>query len=359
MTLQNVWIPLFWSSLSVGSIAGFLTLDDLELPKQPDQVIQQAQAVSVPAPPAIDVYPLVMQHVTEPETTELVQKFSTVSENRSAVQLDRIRPDKPELPTRTVLPGVTVNASDDDALNAFGDLGAVAMMQAAANQTKGPETSQLDVILASIQSAPPALPPKTIPAAAPKPEVFEENPDLLRAVRPLPATMRMSMPKPRARPAGLGQRPVARSNMQKAKRARPSFTAQHFHDLRHHAHQKPSGIACVAELQLIAARAHIYFEAGSSEVNNPGMSAARLIAAKAQSCPEARVSIIGFTDPGGSKEINLKLSWLRANAVFHSIEDAGFSTARIAVSSHMEDHPEECLHYEGVDRRVVFTVLEK
>lgn len=137
------------------------------------------------------------------------------------------------------------------------------------------------------------------------------------------------------------------------------FSTQHFRKLLSHSHaHKPAQTACVAELQLIAARTQIYFDTGSSSLDNRAVSAARLIAAKVQSCPEAQVSILGFTDPIGSKELNLKISWKRANSVFRTIEDAGFSMSNIEVSSHMEDHPDECLHYEGVDRRVIFSVRE-
>lgn len=137
------------------------------------------------------------------------------------------------------------------------------------------------------------------------------------------------------------------------------FSTRHFRKLLTHAHAtRPATTACVAELQLIAARTQIYFDTGSSSLDARGVSAARLIAAKVQSCPQAQISILGFTDPSGSKDVNLKISWKRANSVFRLIRDAGFSMSNIEVSSHMEDHPDECLHYEGVDRRVIFSVRE-
>lgn len=157
-------------------------------------------------------------------------------------------------------------------------------------------------------------------------------------------------------------RPVARPETQKKSEERPSFSAKHYHNLRYHLSghkKKKSKIACIAELQLIASYTQVYFDKGSSRLDDRGASAARQIAAKAQSCPEAQVSIIGFTDPGGAKEVNQRISWSRANSVFRSIQDAGFSMQSIEVSSHMEDHPDYCVHFEGIDRRVVFDVREK
>ena len=142
-------------------------------------------------------------------------------------------------------------------------------------------------------------------------------------------------------------------------KAKPDFSASHFHRLRYHKHEKPSEIACVAELQLMASRAHVYFDSGSAKLDNRGRSAARLITAKAQSCPDAQLKIVGFTDPGGSVELNKKLSWQRANSVYKTLKETGFDLSGVVVESHMENHPEWCGHYEGIDRRVIFEVKDR
>lgn len=130
------------------------------------------------------------------------------------------------------------------------------------------------------------------------------------------------------------------------------------HDDHGHEEMAASAIPCVAELQLMVQRTHIYFDIGSYRVDTRGKSSARLIAARAQACPEARVNIIGFTDPGGPDDLNLLLSWQRVNNVLAAIKLAGFDTDRMEVQSHMEEHPEGCVHFEGIDRRVIFEVVQ-
>lgn len=354
MTLQNIWIPLFWSFLCIGAMVGFFAFDGQKL---------SARATSPTALPAAAVTaqinlseaPLVMR--SGPEGLQPTNaRLLNFQAGYALDMLNRQRPGRPAPPERTVLPSLVTAAAHAPEEPGMYTVEAIEMMKAAAETTKGPTQSQLDVILAAMKSAPPPIERKTVLAPVEKPLV-SAIPDVV--ARPLPVVARLNAQKAQIRPAIFSQRPMSRPLSAPPKRKRHDFDAQHYHYLRHHARALPSNIACVAELQLIAERAMIYFDAGSSRVNGPGTSAARLVAAKAQSCPEAEVSIIGFTDPGGSADLNLKLSWQRANAVFRSIEEAGFSTKGIMVSSHMEDHPEECLHYEGVDRRVIFAVQEK
>jgi len=273
---------------------------------------------------------------------------------------------RPDVGTvRLTLPALARKDQKPKTGDSYEAIDAIEMMKAVAAETRrmSQEKSQLDVILATLETS-----QKTLKIRPPK----KIGPDsLAQAVRPLPAAAQRTAPGPAQTSTLAAIRPTARPTAQPVARpmARPvaklspssgvpPFSAQHFHRLRFHGHHTPSDIACVEELRLMASRIQIYFNSGSAAVDARGASAARLIAAKAQSCTEAQIGIIGFTDPGGSIEINQKLSWQRANAVFRSIQNAGFMTERIEVSSHMEDHPEECLHYEGIDRRVVFDVRE-
>lgn len=220
------------------------------------------------------------------------------------------------------------------------------LMRVVAKEENGPLPSQLDVILAAHETSTPEIEIEAAEIVFAQPVLPAKEEHITLAVTPLaaPANSQFSTVNPQSSAGD---------------KKEPPYSAKHYQNLKRHAHQGRSEIACVAELQLIASRAHIYFDAGSSRLDKRGISSARMIAAKAQSCPEAHIAILGFTDPGGSKEINRKISWNRANSVFHSIKEAGFSIESLEVDSHMEDHPGSCVHYEGVDRRVVFAVSEE
>lgn len=228
--------------------------------------------------------------------------------------------------------------------------------------TPAPARSQMAVIMAALDTVPE---PQPTPALN---TLFDAYRNALAAQsRPTPPARQMAPYTDKITPV-LGTpvpaklRPQTRPTQTAIPAAHPAtppdFSAKHFHDLRNMFRPAPSEIACVAELQLIAARTQIYFDSGSASVDSRGKSAARLIAARAQSCPEAELKIIGLTDPGGSVEMNKELSWKRANSVFKIMASAGFDLQRVQVDSHMEDHSEFCVHYEGIDRRVVFEVAE-
>lgn len=120
-----------------------------------------------------------------------------------------------------------------------------------------------------------------------------------------------------------------------------------------------SSIPCVAELQTIAARTTIYFDTNSAALDLRSREAAYFVAAQIAACPQASITILGFTDPIGDPEANLALSWRRANNVRKAIAEAGFDTAQVAAQSHMQDHPENCVHFDVVDRRVEFVVSDR
>ncbi len=231
------------------------------------------------------------------------------------------------------------------------DLKAIELMHAAAQGMRRAQPSQLDIILAALPAkfeTPPSLTQNKTVSLLPT-ALFE----------PPEPTNYVSLASANASTDDAVLRPIARPLPEKAIPKKRARSAKFFHRMQFHRRQKPASVPCVAELQLIANRTHIYFDTSSSRVDLRGKSAVRMFAAKAQSCPEAKIGIIGFTDPGGDEDVNLKISWQRANSVFRSIEEAGFSMSTFHVSSHMEDHPHECVHYEGVDRRVVFDVRQR
>lgn len=120
----------------------------------------------------------------------------------------------------------------------------------------------------------------------------------------------------------------------------------------------PNASACVAELQTIAGRTRVYFGTSASAVPLDAKPAIYQMAALAQRCPEAQIVIDGFTDPKGDPNENLLLSWKRANNVLAVMKQAGFDTSQFTTHSHMDEHPEYCIHYDVVDRRVEFVVTQ-
>ncbi|MGH1367947.1 MAG: OmpA family protein [Maritimibacter sp.] len=120
----------------------------------------------------------------------------------------------------------------------------------------------------------------------------------------------------------------------------------------------PNLSSCVAELKTIASRTRVYFGTSTAAVPADAKSAIYQMAALAQRCPEANIVIDGFTDPKGDVNENLLLSWKRANNVLATIRDAGFATGQFSTHSHMDNHPDYCLHYDVVDRRVEFVVTQ-
>lgn len=120
----------------------------------------------------------------------------------------------------------------------------------------------------------------------------------------------------------------------------------------------PNASACVAELQTIAGRTRIYFDSGATTVAPRDRASIYQMGALAQRCPEAQIIIDGFTDPKGDPNENLLLSWKRANNVLGVIREAGFDTMQFTTHSHMDNHPDYCIHYDVVDRRVEFVVQQ-
>lgn len=114
---------------------------------------------------------------------------------------------------------------------------------------------------------------------------------------------------------------------------------------------------CVADLREFAARTRIYFNSASAKVDARGMIAARMVADMARNCPEAQITVLGFTDPKGDELVNLALSWQRARNVADLVKNLG-GPDQFTALSHMEDHPEHCDHYDVVDRRVEFEITQ-
>ncbi|WP_298914181.1 OmpA family protein [uncultured Roseobacter sp.] len=349
MAVQSSVFVIFFAGASVaGAAAGFhrdAILDKVAGAVQPLEVNPISAMTGAPLEglPLLQIPDGRSQFRQKPitETTWAVPTRPVASQ--LAAQTSDILPveAKPQAPQRSLSPLKEVDLEG---------MPPIELMKSAAKGRHTPKPSQLDLILSAL--------PMAEKDKNQSVEVSEGTDDTHPDAQSEQAAV-VKPPKVRAAPV---PRPVAHSDQQTKHPEAPGYSAKHYHNLRYHLSgqkNKKSEIACIAELQLMASYTQIYFDSGSSILDERGASAARQIAAKAQSCPEAHVSIIGFTDPGGAEEVNQRISWSRANGVFHSIKEAGFSMENIEVSSHMEDHPEFCVHYEGIDRRVVFDVHEE
>ncbi|CUH78266.1 OmpA family protein [Tropicibacter naphthalenivorans] len=226
----------------------------------------------------------------------------------------------------------------------------------------------IPVIAPAMTPMPTAVPlPDPLPAAAP--ETFEEPAvsaqDILAALKSdLPLNEALDLPEPIVVATA---DPVAEPLIAAAAEPTPAPVAQPIAEPEHddHAHMDmpmpdPTLTPCVAELQTIADRSRIYFGPNSTELTPLATSVALQMAAAVQSCPEAKITLMGFADPLGSTESNRLVSLRRAQAVVAVIKAAGFETETFNTVSHLtEDHPDFCQHYDVIDRRVEFVVTDR
>lgn len=115
---------------------------------------------------------------------------------------------------------------------------------------------------------------------------------------------------------------------------------------------------CVAELSMVAGRARIYFGANGTSLDSGARETALLLAKLAKDCPEAEITVVGFADPRGDEEANIRVSWQRARNVINLIGANGYSVDSFVAKSHQEVHGPECTHFDIVDRRVEFEIAQ-
>lgn len=116
--------------------------------------------------------------------------------------------------------------------------------------------------------------------------------------------------------------------------------------------------ACVKQLKRLAGRARVLFSPSSAQVDLKSQEIVALMARYLNNCPEAQVRIVGYTDPAGDPDQNLKLSWKRAYNVADILYVGGVNPDQVTATSHMENHPDHCEHFELVDRRVEFLISQ-
>ena len=73
----------------------------------------------------------------------------------------------------------------------------------------------------------------------------------------------------------------------------------------------------------------IHFEENKSDINSEGTTMLNQIANAARAMPQAKVHIVGFTDPEGGWKSNLVLSQNRANTVAQGLMQMGIERSRL------------------------------
>lgn len=116
--------------------------------------------------------------------------------------------------------------------------------------------------------------------------------------------------------------------------------------------------ACAQDLALLSQRVQVYFGPGSTKLSAGARDNALMVARLAADCPSVRINVLGFTDPVGDEEVNIRVSQARAKSVVDMIAEYGFDTSRFNAISHTKNHGPECKHFDVVDRRVAFQVIE-
>ena len=86
--------------------------------------------------------------------------------------------------------------------------------------------------------------------------------------------------------------------------------------------------ACIGQLRSIARESTIFFESGGASLTPNNLRTIRVIGRMVENCPDAVVYITGHSDPSGSREANMLLSWQRADNATRALEDLGFDVSQ-------------------------------
>lgn len=118
--------------------------------------------------------------------------------------------------------------------------------------------------------------------------------------------------------------------------------------------------ACIGQLRSIARESTIFFESGGNRLSPNDLRTVRVIGRMVQTCPDAVVYVTGHSDPSGSRQANMLLSWERADSAMRALEEFGFDItqyeavgfgARIPYAQGDAAEPE-------LERRVEFNIQE-
>lgn len=115
---------------------------------------------------------------------------------------------------------------------------------------------------------------------------------------------------------------------------------------------------CVASLRSVADHSGITFAYGSAWLDGSSIDTAVGLARLTAGCPQAHITILGFTDPFGTAQTDQDLPTRRAQSVLTVLRAKGFDTRKFTARGYDEAHllNEACPQCIGVERGVEFVV---
>ncbi len=86
--------------------------------------------------------------------------------------------------------------------------------------------------------------------------------------------------------------------------------------------------ACIGQLRSIARESTIFFQSGGNQLSPNDLRTVRVIGRMVESCPDAVVYVTGHSDPSGTRQANMLLSWERADSAVRALNELGFDTTQ-------------------------------
>lgn len=116
---------------------------------------------------------------------------------------------------------------------------------------------------------------------------------------------------------------------------------------------------CVDNMRHTAPAMTVYFDPGSATLNEVGLLNVRAFGQMLSVCPDVIVHATGHSDASGDEQVNLNLSWQRADNVVAALETLGFDTSHVdAVGFGIRLPSAQGDTDSDRDRRVEFHILQ-
>ncbi|MFL4469776.1 OmpA family protein [Tateyamaria armeniaca] len=126
-----------------------------------------------------------------------------------------------------------------------------------------------------------------------------------------------------------------------------------------HRYRVPS---CVDYLDTLVKITTVNFPLGSDKPADADMIRARNIATAVETCEEVKVIVEGHSDRRGDEQLNMELSWLRAQSVIDQLQREGFDISAMQPRGFGAKRPinlSGTISGEAVNRRVQFTLAPR
>ncbi len=118
--------------------------------------------------------------------------------------------------------------------------------------------------------------------------------------------------------------------------------------------------SCQGEFNALLTRLKIEFETASAQISASSQPLLDNLAQIARRCPQAQIEIAGHTDDQGTRNNNLRLSQLRAEAVMEYLVQNGVDLRRLVARGYGEERPitdNSNLEARARNRRIEFNVM--